>query len=205
MVPEDSDVGLGNDAADIEAAIIYADLSDSTKLVDNYKDDYAAEQYKTFLKCSSKIIRAEGGHIRSFDGDRVMGIFIGDSKNTSAARAALKINYAVKHIIEPARKNQYPNSNYVMKHVVGVDQSKVMAIRAGIRGANDLAWIGRAPNYAAKLTAMDDAFSTWISGRVYDSLDDSLKYSSGKNMWEERSWTAMNNVRIYRSNYWWSF
>lgn len=204
VVPTDSDVGLGNDAVDIDVAIIYADLSDSTKLVDNYEDTFAAEQYKSFLKCSSKVIRSDGGEIRSFDGDRVMGIFIGDSKITLAVRAALKINYVVKQIIEPARKKQYPSSIYAMKHVVGVDKSKVMAIRPGIRGANDLAWIGKAPNYAAKLTSMDDNFSTWITWRIYDELPDSVKISNGTNMWEQRSWTPMNNMRIYRTNYWWS-
>jgi class 3 adenylate cyclase len=203
IVPVDSDVGLGNDAVDLEVAIIYADLSASTKLVDFYKDWFAAEQYKAFLKCCSKVIRSEGGEIRSFDGDRVMGIFMGDNKITLAVRAALKINYAVKHIIEVAKKKQYPDTNYVMKHVVGVDKTKVMAIRPGIRGANDLSWIGKAPNYAAKLNSMSDDYPTWITWRVYDELTDSVKLSKGKNMWEQVSWTAMNNMRVYRSTYWW--
>jgi len=38
----------------------------------------AAEIYKTYLHCAAKIIRSEGGSITSYDGDRIMGIFIGD-------------------------------------------------------------------------------------------------------------------------------
>ena len=201
-VPEDDDLSSGNDAVDLEAAILYTDLSDSTKLVDNYKDEFAAENYKTFLQCATRIIRSEGGHIRSFDGDRVMGIYIGDHKNTSAVRSALKINWAVKKIIQPAIGKRY-NTKYVMKHVTGVDCSKVMAIKAGIRNNNDVAWIGRAANHAAKLTTLSDSYPTWITDKVYDKMEDKAKYSDGTNMWEKRSWTPQKNRRIYRSTYMW--
>ncbi|MDG2570880.1 adenylate/guanylate cyclase domain-containing protein, partial [Vibrio parahaemolyticus] len=197
VIPEDVDVKLSNDGVDLEATILYADLADSTKLVDNYKDWFAGEQYKAFLRCATKIIKAEGGHIRSYDGDRVMGVFIGDSKNSDAAKCALKINWAVKNIIEPAKKKQYPNTSYVMKHVVGIDTSKVVAARAGIRGANDLVWVGRSANYAAKLCAMSESYPTWITGRVYDKLNQKSKYSNGTNMWTEDEWAEMDGLRIY--------
>lgn len=51
----------------------------------HHKPHFAAEIYKSYLHCASKIIRCENGVITAFDGDRVMGIFIGDLKNTSAA------------------------------------------------------------------------------------------------------------------------
>ena len=92
-VPEDSDVASGNVGVDLQAAILYSDLSQSTKLVDNYEDAFAAENYKTFLRCASKIIRSEGGEIRSFDGDRVMGIFIGDSRFDAAVRCGLNRHF----------------------------------------------------------------------------------------------------------------
>lgn len=101
-VPEPSDLKLANDAVKLEGVVLYADMSESTKLVDTKAAFFAAEVYKTFLHCAAKIIRSEGGKITAFDGDRIMAVFIGDSKNTSAARAALKINYARIEIINPA-------------------------------------------------------------------------------------------------------
>jgi len=203
-VPEDVDLRSGNDAVDIDVTILYADLDESTKLVDNYKDWYAAENYKTFLQCATKIIRSEGGHIRSFDGDRVMGVFFGGTKNTDAVRCGLKIHWAVENIIMPKLKAQYQNTKYVMKHVVGIDTSKIMVAKAGIRNSNDIVWIGRAANHAAKLSAFSPDTPTWITDKVYDQMLDSAKYDgNGKNMWEERKWTPQNNRRIYRSNYWW--
>ena len=202
-VPEDVDFKSNNNAVDLDATVLYTDLDESTKLVENYRDWFAAENYKTFLRCATKIIRSEGGHIRSFDGDRIMGVFIGESKNTTAVRCGLKIHYAVRHIIQPMIKRQYPNSKYVMRHVTGIDTTNVMIAKAGIRNSNDLVWIGRAANHAAKLSAMSADYPTWITDNVYDVMNNEVKYANSKRMWEQRKWTKQNNRRIYRSTWWW--
>jgi len=203
-VPEAEDVKLGNEAVKIDGTVLYADLDGSTDMVDRHKRFFSAEIYKTYLYAAARIIRSEDGVIVAYDGDRVMAVFIGDSKNTSAVRCALKINWAVKKIVMPMKKEQYPNDEFTIRHVVGVDTGELWAARTGVRGANDLVWVGPAANYAAKLTEMSSAYPTWITHRVYNRLHDDAKFSSGKNMWEERTWTAMNNLSIYRSTYWWS-
>ena len=81
VVPEPEDLGLGNDAVRLAATVLFADLADSTELA-MYDRRVAAKLFKTFLAISSHIIRLRGGEIRSFDGDRVMAVFLGDSKNS---------------------------------------------------------------------------------------------------------------------------
>jgi class 3 adenylate cyclase len=73
-------VKLGNDAVKLSATVLYADLADSTKLVDGHTKQFSAEIYKTFLHCAAKIIRSEDGVITAYDGDRVMAVFIGDRR-----------------------------------------------------------------------------------------------------------------------------
>ena len=86
VVPEAEAVGLGHDAVKLEEVVVlYADLADSTELVQGWHDWFAAEVYKSFLHCASKIIKANGGVITAFDGDRIMAVFLGDAKRTSAA------------------------------------------------------------------------------------------------------------------------
>lgn len=202
-VPEADDVKLGNDAVTLDGTVLYADLADSTGLVMGYKAWFAAEVYKCYLHCASKIITAEGGVVTAFDGDRVMGVFIGDSKNTSAARAALKIKYATAKIITPGIEKEYPKSPYKVMQSVGVDTSKLFVARTGIRGSNDLVWVGRAANYAAKLCALrEDTYTSWITEDVYDNMNDTAKFTDGKAMWEKRTWTA-RNISVYRSSWWW--
>lgn len=203
VVPESEDLNLSNDAVKLDGTVLYADLSASTALVDDHKPHFAAEIYKAYLHCAAKIIRLEGGTITAYDGDRVMAVFIGGSKNTSAARAGLKINWAVKNLINPAIKEQYPEKNYEVRQTVGIDTSELFVARTGIRGANDLVWVGRAANYAAKLTVLSPDYPTRITGEVYSVLQDSAKTSQGKSMWEAVSWTVMNGITIYRSTWSW--
>jgi class 3 adenylate cyclase len=133
-----------------------------------------------------------------------MAVFIGQGKESTAVRVGLKVNWVAKNIVQPALQRKYAQLTYSIKHVVGIDSSNLYVARAGIRGANDLVWIGRAANYAAKLAAMDDAYPTWITKAVYDALDDKSKYSADKqNMWQTFSWEAMNNMSVYRSTFWW--
>jgi class 3 adenylate cyclase len=205
VVPADNSIKFLNDAVILDATVLYADLDASTNLVDSYKPKFAAEIYKTFLYCSAKIIRDCGGEITAYDGDRIMAVFLGGVKNTQAAKAGLKINGVVKEIINPSLTKHYPNESYVVKHVVGIDASEIHVAKTGIRGSNDLVWVGRAANYAAKLCGLSSDYPTWITHSVYSALANESKFSKdGKDMWEARVWTAMNNFSIYRSNWRWS-
>jgi len=203
-VPAPEDLRLNaNHAKDLEtAAVLYADLDGSTSMVDDYDWRFSAEVYKSYLRCAAEVIRSESGSITAYDGDRIMAVFTGSSKNTSAVRCALKINYAVCEIIRPALNAQYPSADFTLKHVVGIDVSQLRTARIGIRGDNDLVWVGRAANYAAKLTALSDK-AIWITKAVYDQMNQDVKYSNGTDMWEPRYWTSMNSMPIYCSTYWW--
>lgn len=203
-VPDSEDLALGNEAVRLEEAVVlYADMSGSTSLVEGYKWHFAAEIYKTFLHCAARIIRSEGGEITAYDGDRIMAVYIGDYKNTSAARTALKINYCRVEIINPLLAKRYPSVQYQLKHVVGIDRSELHAARTGVRGANDLVWVGRAANYAAKLSDLSSDYPSRITKDVYDKLPDELKFTNGRSMWEAATWTNMNNFPIYRSTWRW--
>jgi uridylate cyclase len=194
-----------NHAKELEAAtVLYADLQDSTNMVDQYVWWFAAEVYRAYLRCASQIIKAEGGVISAYDGDRVMAIFTGNSKNTSAVRAALKINFAVNAIIRPAIALQYKTTNFLLQHVVGVDTSGLRVARIGVHGDNDLVWIGRAANHAAKLCALQGK-PIWITKTIYDEMNDSVKLSmAAVNMWELWTWYAMNNRPIYCTTFQWA-
>lgn len=205
QVPEAEDVQLGNHAVKLDATVLYADINDSTGLVKGYKDWFAAEVYKSFLLAACRVIRSEGGTITAFDGDRVMAVFIGGQKNTSAARASLKLNYVVSKILNPSVKSQYPSTAFQLRQAVGIDSSPLFIARTGIRGANDLVWVGRSANYAAKLAGMNDGnFSTFITEAVYKRLNESAKNggSPTRSMWTKDIW-AETGLTIYKSSWWW--
>lgn len=201
VVPADDSIKLSNDGVYLDATVLYADLNDSTSLVDGYSQEFAAEIYKSYLHCAAKIVTSEGGVITAFDGDRIMAVFANaDNKNTSAVRCALKINFAREEIVIPALRKQYPLNGYTPTHVVGVDTCKLFVARTGIRGSNDLVWVGRAANHAAKLTSLSSEYPTYITKEVYDRIHESVRVSNGQSMWKLMTW---NNQYVYGSRYWW--
>ena len=205
VVPEAGDVRLGNDAVTLDGTVLYADLAGSTTLTRDYKDFFAAEIYKSYLVAACRIIRKEGGEIVAFDGDRVMAVYLGDNKNTSAARTALKINWTMKNVVNPAIKKQYPNTSFTVSQAVGIDTSALFVAKTGIRGSNDLVWVGRAANYAAKLCGIrESGYSSYITEDVFKLLHSNAKYGGNprQSMWEKRPWSGVGHT-IYRSNFWW--
>lgn len=206
QVPEAEDVRLGNDAVLIEGAVLYADMADSTGLVNSFEDSFAAEIYKSYLISACRIIRYNGGEITGFNGDRVMAVFLGDKKTTSAAKTALKINFIIKEI-NGLIKSSYKDADFQLNQKIGVDTGKFFVARTGIRNSNDLIWVGPAANYAAKLCALGDAnYPTHITEDVFSALAEEARFggSPRREMWEMIKWTE-GGIIIYRSNWWWSF
>jgi adenylate cyclase len=208
VVPGTDDIGLGNKGTFLDATMLYADLEDSTELV-SHSHVIAAEVYKAFLACCSKLILHRGGSIRSFDGDRVMGIFGGTPKNTPAVKAALHINYVFQNVLVPRFKQQYTVFNeekLKLNYCVGIDTGKVLVARAGVRNNNDLVWSGPAANIAAKLsTVRNPPYTTYITKAVYDGMHDEVKVTNNQTMWEAREWKALppGHQDIYRSSWHW--
>lgn len=208
VVPSPSSIALeSNQAKEIDdGTVLYADLAGSTRMVQSQIPSFAAEVYRAYLYSAAQIIRNEDGVVTAYDGDRVMAVFLGNAPNSNAARSALKINYAVRNVINPAIEAQYGSGKYTVQQVVGIDRSSLLVARTGVRGDNDLVWVGRAANYAAKLTELSGDDPTFITGEVFDRLNDASKYKSGTTtlMWRQRQWTQMNNMRVYSSGWTWT-
>lgn len=205
-VPEAEDVSLGNDAVELEGTVLYADLAESTGLVEGYKDWFAAEVYKAYLMCACELIRNNGGVITAFDGDRVMAVFIGDLKNSSAAKCALQINHIVTQIINPRIKKKFVNTSFELRQSVGIDTSSLFVARTGVRGSNDLVWVGRSANYAAKLCSLRDGnYATFITSEVFQRLSEETKYGGDPKqlMWTKFIWDEKGMV-AYKSSWRWA-
>lgn len=207
VVPESTDIGLGNDAGCFEGTVLYVDMRGSSELVHGYKDYFAAEMFKVFLMAACDVIKNNSGVITSFDGDRVMAIFIGSAKCSNATKSALQIHAIIRKINEEI-KIKYPASDYQIDYAAGIDVSKLFVVKTGIRGENDLAWIGDAANLAAKLSEIRDLQGkTFITERVYERMNDDSKYSTASKdvcMWT-LSEKKLFDQRIYGSTWWWNF
>lgn len=209
VVPTTTSVALAGGAVNVDVAVLYADLAESSILADDFYRTTAAKIIRAFLYCMCRLITEHNGVITSFDGDRVMGIFMGNSKNTNATTCALKMKYVVSEIIKPKVSNFFASvekNAFDISH--GIDTGKILAVKAGQRDSNDLVWVGRPAFLAAKLSSIrEDVYNTFISEDVFNVLDKSAKMGGPNNdqlMWEKRSYNYKNEqITVYRSSWHW--
>ncbi|MGW9467359.1 adenylate/guanylate cyclase domain-containing protein [Cellulosimicrobium funkei] len=211
-VPDPDDMGY-SDAKMVQATYLYSDLIDSSGLVkaaDSHEE--VASVMSAFLKVAVRIIRAENGHIRSFDGDRVMGVFTGAKRTSRSVRAAMKIEYAVSSLLDPQIQSVFKSlegAGWHIRAMTGIATSKALLVRAGIRNNSDLLSVGVGPNLAAKLSDLRDTLAGHriaIGKGTYDGLDGSAIMSKGKNMWTGPYSLSMGggSYSYYTSNYRWT-
>lgn len=187
-VPESGDITLRNGAVKLDAVFLYADLAGSSRLASVCPWQTTAKIIRAYLDVATRLIRAWNGEIRSFDGDRVMGVFIGDTPNSNAANCAREIDYMVEEVIMPRATKKFKSirdNDIKITHCVGIDVGISRAVRAGIRNNNDIIWIGKAPAFAAKLSDIRNyPWSVYMSSRSYKKLSDGAKLNhEGKNIW----------------------
>jgi len=201
-VPNVADVSLGNHGKEVDSAMLFIDIKESTKIVDGSRRETAAKMYKAFLWGVTQIARTNGGEVKSFNGDGVLIAFYGEQKENNAVTAALKMSWFVSYILKPKVQPRFSSSVRLQRldfdFGIGIDSGTILVVRGGIAGENnnDLVWVGNATNYAVKLSSLSKSGSSIsITNNVFTKLKDSLKYDkkelmsqyitgSYKNIWE---------------------
>lgn len=185
-VPDPDDMGY-RDAKKINATFLYTDLQDSSRLSDIDDRVVAASVLASYLKVIVRVMKAGDGHVRSFDGDRVMAIFTGPNKTDRAVRAALRIRWAVDiHLNEEMHTRFDALEGWNLKTMSGVATTDALLVRAGIRNNSDLLSIGLAPNLAAKLSDVRGLgyHRIAIGNGTHNSLSSGLLTGrDGRDMW----------------------
>lgn len=154
-VPTPESLTLGNTGTRINATVLYADINGSTRMVDALSDTRAAEYYKAYLHCAAKVIKLNDGTVTAYDGDRVMGIYVGKNQAANAVTTALQLNWALMNVINLTFTKIYLENHIPLRHTIGIDCGGLLAAKTGVRVDSDLVWVGPAANYAAKLNSFD--------------------------------------------------
>lgn len=207
LVPTTDTVALKDGAVRLTATYLYADMANSTDLAQSVKDDIVAKVIRTYLNAATRCMKHFGGEVRSFDGDRVMAIFVGSNKNTSSLKAAFALEWAVTKIIRGKLESQYPKSlaEWTMRQGVGIATGQALLVRGGVRGDNDLVSIGDAPNIAAKLSEIRNGYPIHVTDEVHDNSHESIrKRLDGSDYWVPGTDPLIggNTVGTWMTDYW---
>lgn len=207
VVPSVDGIKLAGGAANFNGVVLYADLADSSRLATEFRADVAAKIFRAYLFCMTKLIREHQGTVTSFDGDRVMGIFIGDDKEDRAGKCAFEMTWVVQKVLAPAAYEMEPglrHAGLAIKHGCGIDSGQILAVRGGAVGNNDVVWVGRSPNLAAKLSSVrEPPHYIYASDSVFRSLSPKYRFGpQGEAFWElQQVPFGGENVRCYRSHW----
>ena len=197
-VPPREKVPLRRGGLKLDATFLYADVVGSSWLAKSLHPTVAAKFFRSFLKASTRLIIANEGKVIGIDGDRVLGLFHGESKNDRAVKCGLQINWAVQRVIKKSFVTKYKQiykRGLSIAHGVGIDTGKVTIVRAGIQGSNDIISIGRAPNMAAKLSEIREGeYRTIVSESVYRRLGDKLRLGGDDSVriWHRIKWEYLD-------------
>lgn len=206
-VPTTDTVALRNGGVWLDAVYLYADMADSSGMARRFSKQTAAKITRAYLATVTRVLRHHGGEIRSFDGDRVMSIFIGDTAADKAARAALEIKWVVDNVVHDELNlwlDDYRTSSWKISHRTGIDIGDAFIVRAGVRDNSDLISIGDTPNIAAKLSDLKGA-RTWITNDLWQVMSLDTCFSGDKSMWSaaEVKNVGGRNVSVRSSSWGW--
>lgn len=213
---DDSKLTFGNTGLKFEATVLYIDLRGSTALINKHNKGTVAKIHKAYYYTIVKIAKSLGGENRSFNGDSLLVFFQGTTKNTlsNAVKAAMKMSYMLSNTEGISKHlSKYTTINFG----IGLDDGDILCTKVGIGGTydnKDLIWIGNPVNRA---TVLSDKGSNpnhiYISSRVYDNLNDDVKYHVTKDAWNRDQKIDMwiqssieyngNWITCYYTNYYW--
>jgi adenylate cyclase len=141
VVPTTADVGY-DDAVKLQATYLYADMVDNSGLVAISPQQTVGKVLRLYLDLNVRIIRKNGGKIRSFDGDRVMGIFVGVSRFDQTVKTAMQIKWACNNIIQPEIAKRYQsiaNNDWTIRPACGIASGEAFIVR---RTRSSWGWLG---------------------------------------------------------------
>ncbi|MCE9585627.1 hypothetical protein K8Q94_03345 [Candidatus Nomurabacteria bacterium] len=208
MIPSVDEVAFGRFGKEVELAMLFIDVKESTKIVDAFRLKTAARMYQSFLRGVTLIALKNGGEVRSFNGDGVLVTFHGDSKCDNAVRSALQMMDFANTVLKPKLRSYFVNNkqaqNLIFDCGIGIDIGNVFVVRGGAKGDdnNDLVWVGNPTNYAVKLSAQSKVqtlgslatapvttvYNIHITNRVYVNLKPELKTVKGSGVFAFNIW-----------------
>lgn len=182
---------------------VYIDLASSTKINIQENQKLAAHIFDSYIKATVKIFKEYQCKYIDIQGDGAFALFDGDDRINRAIVAAVTIKTLLSRNTDYFSKfvsSRLSSTNLSLR--IGIHQGNVLAKKAGIRGENEIIWLGDAVSVASKICNLkiykDNNFKSdtiRISNTIYQNITNQhLLMSCGcggtvTNLWEEYTFT----------------
>lgn len=159
--------GLPPGGAEIDIAVLFADMRDSTAIAERMNSTEYAELLNRYYLAASRVLLRYDAIIDKFIGDEVMALFIpgiaGDQYRERAAQAAVELLTAVGYGSE---------AGPWLEVGVGVHAGIAYVGNVGAEGMTDLTALGDTVNVAARLQGLAAGGEAVLGEPVYAGIRD---------------------------------
>lgn len=162
-----------------DVVAVVADLKGSTKLNFGKYANTSARLYEAVTGTLVRIADRFEADFIDIQGDGIFALFHGDRRYERAMCAAITIKAVSEKSIVPLVgqhfSDQFPRTGVK----VGMDASRLLVKKVGVRGKNEPVWAGRAVNWATKAAQAADAHELIVTRRVFQHFEDNhyVRYS----------------------------
>ena len=113
-IPEPQEIPLGNQAATLEATALFIDIRQSSNIANAFRLQTAAKMVKAYFDGAVRIIGHNSGRVRSFNGDGMLALFLGDQRFHNAVKAAMQVEWFAGNILRPKLDGYFENYRAAM-------------------------------------------------------------------------------------------
>lgn len=136
------------DSEEIDAAIMFCDLRDSTRLEETLRRSDYIDLLNDFFETTSNIVHEHGGEVLKFIGDAVLAVFPAEGDPENARVQALQ---SAQDIVAHLKSLRDQDDTHECDCSIGIAYGNVTYGNVGSRERLDFTVIGRAANIAARL------------------------------------------------------
>src|SRR5215217_1965702 len=113
-VPDPADIKLGKHAARLTATALFIDMRQSSNITNAFRLQTAAKMVKAYFDGAVRIIGHNSGRVRSFNGDGMLALFVGDQRFHNAVKAAMEVEWFAGNILRPKLDGYFENYRAAM-------------------------------------------------------------------------------------------
>lgn len=159
---------LPRGGAEIDIAVLFADVRDSTALGERMGPAAFATLLNQFYKATTDVLLSHGAMIDKMIGDEVMALFIPAIAGPQYRRSAF---LAAEHLLQAVR--QRDSREPLLPIGIGIHAGIAYVGKVGTTGISDFTALGDTVNTAARLQADAAAGDIVVSESVYETVADS--------------------------------
>lgn len=179
-----------NVSSRLKMVVLYVDLVGSTNMTLELPENKVAIIITCFAQEMSSTIRQHNGLVLKFVGDAVIGYFLAEENQLSAADNAVLCGKSMLTVIQKGINpilNQYDYPDLAIK--IGIDYGENMIVRYGSdsqRSHVDI--LGPTMNITAKIQNVAKPDQILIGDDVYSRIHPSIQSSFERVVWKNNEW-----------------